>query len=93
MQGEGELVATAANVAATIAASFGRWHARWRGQGFAPVRANWLAAAQGIGTRMVARLADGEAAGRFAGIDARGRLILEEADGLRVLAAAEIVVA
>ncbi len=80
-------------VASEITASFASWHARWRARGFVPVRANWLAAAQGIGERLVARLADGEATGRFAGINSRGRLILEREDGPQILAAGEIVAA
>ncbi len=80
----------AEDLAAGIANSFSRWHARWRSQGFAPVRANWLAAAQGLGEALVASVAGGEAYGIFAGIDETGRLILDSEAGPRRIAAAEI---
>ncbi len=80
-------------LAAEVADAYARWHARWAGQGFAPVRANWLAAAQGLGTVIEARAGEAMLRGRFGGIDGRGRLILEQADGARHIAAAEIMVA
>jgi len=66
------------------------WYETWRGQGFAPVRAAWLARAYGLGTPIRARLAEAEFGGRFVGLDERGMLLLDGADGRRTIAAAEI---
>jgi BirA family transcriptional regulator, biotin operon repressor / biotin---[acetyl-CoA-carboxylase] ligase len=84
---------TADDLAAAVAAAVVRWHARWQSQGFAPVRANWLAAAQGLGRPMIARTEGGETRGVFAGIDGTGRLVLERDGAARHIAAAEIVAA
>lgn len=65
------------------------WLARWRTEGFGPVRERWLAVAHGVGGPVTARLADGqELAGTFAALDADGALLLRTADGAttRILA-------
>lgn len=60
------------------------WLARWRRDGFAPVRAAWLAAVHGLGGPVTARLADGtEHRGVFEALDADGALVLSRADGGR----------
>ena len=76
----------------TLAESFARWLARWRGEGLAPVRTRWLERAHPIGTALTARLPDGSALdGLFHGLDADGALILRLADGTaRVIHAADI---
>jgi BirA family transcriptional regulator, biotin operon repressor / biotin---[acetyl-CoA-carboxylase] ligase len=78
--------------AETLAESFGRWLARWRGEGLASVRAAWLAAAHPPGTALTARLPDGGALdGLFAGLDADGALRLRLASGeQRVIHAADV---
>ena len=58
------------------------------GNGVSAIRERWLAAAAGIGDTVTARLPDRELTGRFTGIDADGRLVLDAADGLRHLIAA-----
>ncbi len=74
-----------------LAAHFARWHQRWQDEGFAPIRDAWLARAAGLGTRIRARLATGETAGIFEGIDAAGALILRESsDRVRHIAAGEV---
>lgn len=60
-----------------LAAAFARWLARWRGEGFAPVRARWLERAHPKG----AALATTEGVGLFQTIDESGALILRLADG------------
>jgi BirA family biotin operon repressor/biotin-[acetyl-CoA-carboxylase] ligase len=56
-----------------------------RGEGFAEIRAQWLALAHPPGTPMRVWLAGGEVAGEFAGLDADGRLLLKQPSGtLRV---------
>lgn len=65
-----------------LAGSFARWLARWRGEGLAPVRAAWLAAAHPVGTALSTHASDGAAVeGLFDGLDASGALRLRLADG------------
>ena len=67
-----------------LAEAFARWVARWRAQGFAAVRAQWLAGAHAVGTAISAALPDGSiVAGDFADLDADGALILRLASGER----------
>lgn len=76
----------------TLAESFARWLARWRGEGIAPIRQRWLDRAHPIGTALTAALPDGSAIeGLFQGLDSDGALILRLADGsTRVIHAADI---
>jgi BirA family transcriptional regulator, biotin operon repressor / biotin---[acetyl-CoA-carboxylase] ligase len=55
-----------------------QWHG---GQGFAAIRADWLARASGVGEDVRVRLADCEISGRFEAIDAAGGLVLRLPDG------------
>ena len=82
----------AAEFMETLAESFARWLARWRGEGIAPVRARWLERAHPVGTALTASLPDGSAVeGLFHGLDADGALILRLADGTsRVIHAADV---
>ncbi len=58
--------------------------AEWdRAQGFAAIRAAWLAAARGLGEPVAVNLADGTLHGWFEGIDAEGYLMLRAKDGAR----------
>lgn len=82
----------AAEFMETLAESFARWLARWRGEGIAPVRTRWLERAHPVGTALTASLPDGSAVeGLFHGLDADGALILRLADGTsRVIHAADV---
>lgn len=74
-----------------LAASFAKWYDLWQDHGFAPLRDAWLARAKGLGTRIRARLGDGEYWGMFEGIDETGALILRETPGkTRIIAAGEV---
>lgn len=64
-----------------LLARYGYWYNRWQAEGFAPVRAAWLARAQGLGQPVVVRLPDRELHGRFAALDDSGALLLELPDG------------
>jgi BirA family biotin operon repressor/biotin-[acetyl-CoA-carboxylase] ligase len=62
-----------------------------RGEGFAAVRADWLARATGLGREIRVRLADREVTGRFDTLDLSGRLILSRSDGsLETIAAGDV---
>lgn len=63
---------------------------QWRRDGFAAVRTDWLARSFGIGEAMHVRTPE-EIEGRFAGIDAQGRLLLETALGVCTIAAGDLV--
>ncbi len=76
---------------ARLAAAFAKWYEIWREKGFSPLRDAWLARAAGLGTRIRARLSDGEVWGMFEGIDETGALILRETQGkTRTIAAGEV---
>ena len=58
--------------------------AQWnRGNGFAGIRSDWLAAAHAVGAAIRVNDGSGELTGRFAGLDAAGRLQLDLPDGRR----------
>ena len=74
-----------------LAANFAQWYDRWAADGFAALRDAWLARAQGLGSRIRARLATEETTGVFEGIDATGALLLREASGtVRHISAGEV---
>lgn len=58
------------------------------GRGFADIRDDWLAHAQGLGRPIRVRLVDGEDEGLFEAIDAAGHLVLVRADGTRRMVSA-----
>lgn len=66
------------------------WETRLRTQGFAPLRAAWLARAARLGEPMTARLPGREFRGRFETIDENGALVLATAEGRVVLPAGEV---
>jgi BirA family biotin operon repressor/biotin-[acetyl-CoA-carboxylase] ligase len=71
-----------ATVAEKLAGHFGHWLDRWHGEGLAPVREAWLAAAHVPGTPLRAVLPDGaQLSGRFGGLSGDGALILGMDDG------------
>lgn len=82
-----DLAAAGAPVAAeTLAARFlaelADWRARWRTQGFAPVRAAWLGAAPGRGGPVTVRLPGRSArAGTFVDLDEDGALVFRPDTG------------
>ena len=69
---------------------FADWARRWQEEGFAPVRAAWLAVASGLGERIRVRLARDTLFGRFLDLDDDGALVLDAAEGRRRIAAGEI---
>ena len=76
-----------ANFVEALAESFARRLGRWRGEGLAPIRAHWLAAAHPIGTALSTSFGDG----LFDGLDETGALRLRHADGTsRIIHAGDV---
>jgi len=75
-----------------LAETFGRWLARWRAEGVAPIRDRWIERAHPAGTALTARLPDGSSIdGLFERLDGDGALILRLASGeRRVIHAADV---
>jgi BirA family transcriptional regulator, biotin operon repressor / biotin---[acetyl-CoA-carboxylase] ligase len=69
--------------------------AQWnRGEGFATVRADWLARAAGLGEEVRVRLADHEVTGLFEALDPAGGLVLRRPDGkTETIAAGDVFMA
>lgn len=67
------------------------WYGRWRREGFAPIRAVWLARSLGLGAPVTVRLEGEQLGGRFVDLDEGGALILElETGARRTIAAGEV---
>jgi len=90
------LAATGADAdAEAMLAAFGRlflaWYERWReGAGFATIRAEWLARAQGLHQPIRVRLPGEMREGLFAGLDSDGALLLDTGTGRQRIAAGEV---
>jgi len=74
----------------TLAPAFARWEDALTAQGFAPVRAEWLAHAARLGETITARTGTTTRQGRFETIDASGALILHTTTGPVAIPAAEV---
>ena len=73
-----------------LAAQMAVWLELDRTQGFAPIRASWLARASRLGQPIVARLPSGTLSGIFEDVDATGALVLNTGTARRVVSAADI---
>ena len=73
-----------------LASAVQAWEERLQAEGFAPLRAAWLARAARLGEEITARLPDRALSGRFETVDETGALVLETAEGRVALPAAEI---
>jgi len=81
--GQGVAVDTAMEA---LAQSLDRWLDRWRHEGFAPIRAAWLAAAHPPGTRLsINSGTDSPIMGRFEGVAEDGALLLGRDDGMQTV--------
>jgi BirA family biotin operon repressor/biotin-[acetyl-CoA-carboxylase] ligase len=65
--------------------------AEWRREGFATVRAAWLAKAGPIGAEVDVKLGEELVRGRFAGLDREGALLLDTAAGPRKIVSGELL--
>jgi BirA family biotin operon repressor/biotin-[acetyl-CoA-carboxylase] ligase len=86
----GAAAATPEAMLEAVARRFYHWHERWREEGFAPLRAAWLARAGGLGENIRVRLEGSETSGRFAGLDEEGALLLDDGRGERRIAAGDV---
>lgn len=79
------------DVLAAFAEAFGPLVNEWRRDGFAPIREAWLHRARGLGEPIVVRLEGETLTGLFAGLDAEGALLLDQASqGLRRILAGDV---
>jgi len=74
-----------------LLAALERRLAAWMERGFAPIRAAWLARGPVPGDSVRVRIGARVDAGRFAGLDADGALLLAEDGGLRRVVAGDVV--
>jgi BirA family transcriptional regulator, biotin operon repressor / biotin---[acetyl-CoA-carboxylase] ligase len=65
--------------------------AAWQNNGFAPIRDQWLGRSYPIGAAIRATTGGQPVAGRFAGLDLDGALLLETPQGSQRIVAGEIV--
>jgi BirA family biotin operon repressor/biotin-[acetyl-CoA-carboxylase] ligase len=74
-----------------LTAAFARRLGQWRREGFARIRAEWLATAGPLGAPVDVRLGDELVSGRFGGLDVEGALLLETASGPRRIVSGELL--
>lgn len=77
-------------VFAAYATAFVAWYRRFLSQGFAPVRAAWLNAAQGLGGPVTVRLHDESFTGRLIDLDDEGGLLVEVGGSVRRVTAGDV---
>jgi BirA family transcriptional regulator, biotin operon repressor / biotin---[acetyl-CoA-carboxylase] ligase len=87
---EGAPGVTPPMMAGALIRHFATWLARWRKDGFGPIREAWLARAMGLGEPIQVRLERDTLAGRFLDLDDDGALLLGLPEGSRRIAAGEI---
>ena len=73
-----------------LAPAYDHWETRFREQGFAPLRAEWLAHAARLGEVIRARTGQQDREGVFQNIDDNGALILKQPQGPVAIPAAEV---
>jgi BirA family biotin operon repressor/biotin-[acetyl-CoA-carboxylase] ligase len=77
-------------VLAGFCSAFHRWFARWRAEGFAPIRRAWLDRAWRLGERIEVRIDPSPIEGVFRDLDGDGALMLETAGGTKRVTAADV---
>ena len=79
-----------AEVLPILAGHWARGYEGWEEEGFTRVRASWLARAEGLGRRIIARLEAEEIAGNFVDLSETGELVMDTREGRRLISAGEI---
>ncbi len=74
-----------------VLAALSNWLEVWERDGFAPIRASWLARAHPVGTMLGVRLGERLVSGNFAGIDEDGGLLLDTAEGRSRIVAGDVM--
>lgn len=82
---------TPAIMLAELRPTFANWRRRWATEGFAAVRAAWLARATPVGWRATVRIGDELVAGQFAGMAEDGAMLLRQDGALRAIHAGEVL--
>ena len=82
-----------ATVLATLADALAAWRARWRAEGFLPIRAAWLARATPVGWQASVRVGTEERRGRFAGLAEDGAMLLERDGRVETIHAGDVMAA
>lgn len=72
---------------------FRLWYGRWRAEGFAPLRAAWLAGAAALGREIEVRAGAETLRGVFSDLDSEGALMLETPAGRRKVTAGDVFLA
>lgn len=80
-------------VAEAILAQITRWRDVWEQQGFGILCAEWMKRAHPVGTPLVVNGGTTYEKGRFAGLAADGRLLLETENGMKTIATGDILLA
>ena len=81
---------SALELLATVRARLDVWANRLADEGFAPLRAAWLARAYGLGREASVMQGGAELRGRLVGLSSRGELELDTGDGRRLIAAGDV---
>ncbi|MBV9522994.1 MAG: biotin--[acetyl-CoA-carboxylase] ligase [Alphaproteobacteria bacterium] len=90
LRAEGFAAVSAAMVLEAFAPAFRHWTDRWRREGFAPIRAQWLRGAVGRGETVTVQLDRDRFDGCFADLDGDGALLVETPAGRRRVAAGDV---
>jgi BirA family biotin operon repressor/biotin-[acetyl-CoA-carboxylase] ligase len=85
-------LATVDGTRTRLLAALSDWLTVWRQEGFAAIRAAWLARAHPIGAPLSVHVAERYVTGRFAGLDEDGALLLDTADGRNRIVAGDVQV-
>lgn len=78
---------------AALASAFEAWRTRWRDEGFAAIRAAWLARATPVGWAASVRIGADERHGRFAGLAEDGAMLLERDGRIETIHAGDVLAA
>jgi BirA family biotin operon repressor/biotin-[acetyl-CoA-carboxylase] ligase len=79
-----------ADAAGAVVEAFEAWRGRWAAEGFAPLRAAWLARAEGLGGLVRVDLGGERVEGVFEDLDADGALVMMTPHGRRLVRSGEV---
>ncbi len=82
---------TPAHVLTVLTRALHKALGRWRAEGFAAVRGQWLECGPALGSTVAVGLAEGAVTGEFAGLDDDGALLLDTRKGRRRLIAGDVL--